>query len=267
MKAFKKATVWTTTLGILTFLTWGAMNSPVLNKSAFSNNRFNIKFAKRLDEMNGKLIVGRNAASIDRSKWSKLSVASIKKTIVEIKKEKKPVVAKKIETPVAAPAVTDNLELTLTGGLYKKKPLTDKEQFYGSARVADGIIEEVTVGLPDGAEISINTTNERLNGNVFSYEDSQTGELKSGLLYEVKKGVYMVTLTNDSAYPGLRLEFKTEAQVDQSFQKQNQNWASDSYNSGSNDRYAKNDDYQSGDNYPQDFENAKQPTQGYEFSF
>ena len=51
-------------------------------------------------------------------------------------------------------------------------------------------------------------------GNVFKYEDSETREMKSGMFYEVKKGTYMVTLTNDSQFPGTRLEFKAgEAEV------------------------------------------------------
>ncbi len=264
MKAFKKATAWTCTLGTLTFLAWGAMNSPVLNKSAFMKNKFNIQFAKRLDEMNGQYKVGRAAASINRTKWSKLKVPAIQKTFKALQAQK-PEVAVKIESPKNKPAVTENLELTLTGGLYNKKPLKDKEQFHGSARVAGGIIEEVIVGLPGGEEIAINTTNERMNGNVFSYEDSQTSELKSGLLYKVKQGVYMVTLTNDSAYPGLRLEFKTQAQVDQSHQKQNQNWAADSYNKDSGiDSYAQNTNVKEVNDYPADtYSNSE--SQSYSF--
>lgn len=282
MKAFKKATAWTTTLGTLTFLVWGAMNSPVLNKTAFMKNKFNIQFAKRLDEMNGDYKAGRAAASINKSKWNKLTVDSIKETIAAIDK-KKPEVAPKVETPQAEPAVTGTLSLELTGGLYNKKPLKNKDQFYGTAEISDGVIEEVIVGLPGGEEIAINTTNERMNGNVFSYEDSQTGELKSGLLYNVipqseekrdsdgkiikkaQPGVYMITLTNDSAYPGLRLEFKTKGgEVDQSYQDENQNWAADSYNND-DDNYARNEEPTERDNY-QD-ENSQPQAQSYEFTF
>lgn len=224
MKSYKKAASWTLLVGGLTFFVWGSMNSQVLNKSAFMQNKYNIKFAKRLDEMNGELVSGRMAASLDSSKWSKISTKSIKKTVEKLAKPTKEVAAV-VETPVADPAITGELDLTLAGGLYNKKPLKDKSAFYGNARVANGVIEEIRVGLPGGVELEIHTSNERLNGNVFTYEDAGTGELRSGLLYKVKEGVYMVTLTNDSIYPGLRLEFKTDAVIEQSFEKQNESWA------------------------------------------
>lgn len=265
MKTTKKVASWTFIVGGLIFFVWGSMNSPVLNKAAFNQNKFDIKFAKRLDEMNGEIVMGRMAASLgNTSKWSKISTATIKQTVKKI--EAAP--AKEVvETPVAEPAITDNLSLTLSGGLYDKKPLDDKSSFYGSARIANGVIEEITVGLPDGAELEIHTSNERLNGNVFTYEDAGTGEMRSGLLYKVKDGVYMVTLTNDSVYPGLRLEFKTDAVIEQSFEKQNQNWAYDDSNSnqqGETVEQAQNDQIEEA----QDVESAEtQEEEKFQFNF
>ncbi len=46
-------------------------------------------------------------------------------------------------------------------------------------------------------------------GNVFTYEDAETRERKSGIFYEVKEGTYMINLTNDSKYAGVRMEFTT----------------------------------------------------------
>ena len=270
MKTYKRFGTWSLLVGGLTFFVWGSMNSQVVDQRAFMQNKFDIKFAKRLDEMNGEIVMGRMAASLDKSKWSKISTASIKKTAAKLKAEPVEKVVEKAETPVAEPAITDNLELTLSGGLYAKKPLKDKSSFYGSARIANGVIEEITVGLPDGAQIDIRTSNERLNGNVFTYEDAGTGEMRSGLLYKVKEGVYMVTLTNDSVYPGLRLEFKTDAVIEQNFQEIRESWAYDNGNQNQNDsdniKQAQND-LENQDNYNQESESAESFDENQEANF
>lgn len=224
MKTYKKLATWSFVIGGLTLFVWGSMNSQVLDKNAFMQNKYNIKFAKRLDEMNGKLVEGRMAASVDSSKWSKLTTASIKKTIKKLETPKKQEVAKSVETPRSEPAIKD-ADLILTGGLFNKKPLKDKSAFNGEAKIVDGVLERVDLTLPGGVSVQLSPSNERLNGNVFTYEDTETGEARSGLVYMVKKGVYMATLTNDTNFAGLRLEFKTETLLAELSRKQEESWA------------------------------------------
>ena len=231
MKLLKKATIWTFLIGAMVFFIVGTFNSPIYNKSAFLQNKFAIKFAKRLDEVNGEVTFGRMAASLGHStKWKSLSAKSTKSIMKDLAKLKKNRVKKKltkksnkkvnkkqvVAPKVAEPVVNDDLELTLSGGRFNKMAMDDKSKFSGSARIANGVIEGISISLPSGDSIAINTSNDRMNGNVFTYQDTATGMDKSGLLYKVSQGVYMVTLTNDSQYPGLRLEFKTDDQIEQS---------------------------------------------------
>lgn len=237
MKLLKKATIWTFLIGAMVFFIIGTFNSPIYNKSAFLQNKFAIQFAKRLDEVNGEVTFGRMAASLGNStKWKSLATKSIMKDLRKLKKlpikkvitkkaNKKSVVAPKIAEPV----VKDDLELTLSGGRFNKMAMSDKSKFSGSARIANGVIEGINISLPSGDTIAINTSNDRMNGNVFTYQDTSTGTDKSGLLYKVSQGVYMVTLTNDSQYPGLRLEFKTDQQIEQTIANKTK-WGLDKHN-------------------------------------
>jgi hypothetical protein len=90
----------------------------------------------------------------------------------------------------------------------------------------DGIIEEIDVTLPDGKKFILNT-NERMVGNVFQYEDTETREMRSGLIYPVniKEGKYMITLTDDTNYKGMRLEFKAQKGNEFESKDGNKDWA------------------------------------------
>ena len=225
MKTVKKAILGMSLTAGLAFVGLGFYNSISVNKTAFFENKLNIKFAKRLDEMNGKIVRGRMAASLPKFDASKSlknvtirrigPKKTIKREVVKVETKKQ---VEEVELP--EPAVMDARGLVLTGGLYDKKPLTSKYQFSGSASVVDGIVEEVSATLPDGSQLSINTR-ERMVGNVFQYEDSETREMKSGLFYKVKEGQYMISLTDDTKFSGLRLEFKTEEVA----QSSKANWA------------------------------------------
>lgn len=215
MKTIKKALIGTALLGTASFFILGSMNSIVVDKQAFLKNDLNIKFAKRIDDITGEVEIGRMAASIP--KWN--SSNSLGQRVNEVKVEKNEetkaakfaVKAKEVaKVVIPEPSVNDAPNLSLTGGLFNKKPLKDGKGYSGKAHVVDGVIEEINVTLPGGKRFIINT-NERMVGNVFQYEDTETREMKSGLFYEVKKGQYMITLTDDSNYAGLRLEFKAEA--------------------------------------------------------
>lgn len=221
MNTLKKYTLSTTGFAILFLLLTGMYNSIQVNSSEFMRTPTDIRFVKRLDEIKGKIRIGRMAAST--IKWSSLAAAeasspvklkpssevSNKNNITIKKTVKKKVVTKQVvqEPSLPAPAVNADLDMKLSK-VFFKKPL-ENGSFSGSAKTVDGVIEEVYVELPDGKLIEINTR-DRMVGNVFQYEDTQTRELKSGMFYEVKRGTYMITLTNDSEYAGLRLEFEAE---------------------------------------------------------
>ena len=206
-----KSFTLSTTGFMFTFLMFmGIYNSVQVNSSSFMQQTTDIRFIKRLDEIKGKVTLGRMAAST--VKWESLS------DLKKIEENKDKPVIQKVETVskvdeslaqnlIPEPAVDADLNMKLSN-VFFKKPLKDGS-FLGSAKTVDGVIEEVYVELPGGKIIEINTR-DRMVGNVFQYEDTVTRELKSGMFYEVKKGTYMITLTNDSEYAGLRLEFKAE---------------------------------------------------------
>jgi hypothetical protein len=236
MKSLKKALFTTTILGAVSFFVLGSMNSIVVDKQAFLRNDLNIKFAKRLDEMNGEVVIGRMAASIpqwDKSKSlapAKVAVKFSKKDIQEIKKNIKKNFAKKtVVAAIPEPSVKNAPDLDLTGGFFNKKALKDGKGYSGKAHIVDGVIEEIDVTLPGGKKFIVNT-NERMVGNVFQYEDTETREMRSGLFYEVKKGEYMITLTDDTKFAGLRLEFKSEAGTEVKSKNNNSNWAMNDQN-------------------------------------
>jgi hypothetical protein len=215
MKTLKKAFLATTVTGTFLFFALGSMNSIVVDKNAFLKNDLNIKFAKRLDDIQGVVTVGRTAASLPKFDMSKsLTTKTVEPK--QFKKMVKAVAPKKVEEKVEEvvevtnpPAVQNTGSLELTGGLYQKRSL-EGAKFSGSVQVRNGIIEGLSANLPDGRSLSISVIRTEMVGNVFQYEDSETRELKSGLFYPVNvaKGEYMLNLTDDTNFAGLRLEFK-----------------------------------------------------------
>lgn len=214
MKGLKKGLLGTTILSATLLVAFGSFNSIVVDKASFLKNDFKITFAKRLDDMNGEVTIGRMAASLPKFKVED-SLAQQVKAPVLAKRSRRSLIKPtksiaKIENKfVPGPAVNDTPNLELTGGLFNKKPLKDGKGYEGTAVVRDGVIEEVNVTLPGGKKFYINL-NERMVGNVFQYEDSETREMRSGLFYIVnkEKHEYMITLTDDTHFSGMRLEFK-----------------------------------------------------------
>jgi hypothetical protein len=234
MKALKKLALTTTCLSVLGVMFSGGYNSLVMSNDAFMEIDSGVKFVKRLDEVNGEVTIGRMAASAPVKSFAfetPVKKIEVKKEVAqEVIKKAAPRVAQVQKEVVVEPAIRGDLDLSLSS-VFHKKPL-DKGTFSGSAKTVDGVIEEIYVNLPGGDQIEINTR-ERMAGNVFQYEDSVTREMKSGMLYEVKKGTYMVTLTNDSKFAGTRLEFSSNnAQVaySDSYYQNNQNWGADEQN-------------------------------------
>lgn len=255
----------------------GFYNSNQMNDLAVFNQDHGIKFAKRLDEMNGEFIAGnRAAASVPTENWKPLTVKESKK--VAKKETVKTESIKEVASNIPAPAINDLRETKLTAALVNKKALQVGKDVYGTVEVVDGVIESLHVTLPGGNRIDL-YANERMVGNVFQYEDTQTGEMKSGLLYEVEKGKkYMVTLANDSQFPGARLEFETngaEIAYGQDYYEKQESWNLNSQNE--EDNYAVNADiqqeqdvYESENQYKEENLNEQQEqndTASFKFNF
>lgn len=228
MKSLKDWAINGTTISALIFAVMAFVNSVNINSSDFMADGSGIKFIKRLDEMSGKIIIGRFAAST--SNWKAL----VPKKKVKIARKAAKKITGKAVTEVSvtpAPAIKEDLNLSLTQVFYKK--LLKKNSYKGHARTVDGVIEEVTITMPNGDSIFINTR-EKMVGNIFQYEDSYTRETKSGMFYEVKKGTYMITLTNDSQYAGARFEFKADNEAEiaynDSYNEANISWNSNEQN-------------------------------------
>src|SRR5690606_21591659 len=118
------------------------------------------------DEVNGKIIVGRVAASWMNLENKKEEEKEVVKKVIQ---ENIQVAQVQAVTEVPAPTINEDLDLKLSK-VFFKEPLQEGT-FSGSARTVDGVIEEVSVTLPTGQVISINTR-EKMVGNIFQYEDS-----------------------------------------------------------------------------------------------
>lgn len=226
------------------FVGVASYNSYKFNHVGSLKNDFNIKLTKRLDETYGKVKFGRMAASLRKSwkveKEDKKLIENVNKVVRE---KFKPLLKKETASKSApVPAIANDLDLELTGGIYNKKPLKEGTDFSGSAKVVDGVIEEISVALPGGKNFTINTS-ERMVGNVFQYEDTNTREQRSGLFYEVKKGTYMITLTDDSQFSGIRLQFTApeNSQIETGSQE-DVSWAMNNQNDNADDAYQANNE-------------------------
>lgn len=216
MNVIKRTLLGTGLVGTAFMVVLASYNTMSIDYTAFTKNDLGIKFSKRLDNITGELVVGRMAASV--RKWDAIATAPVAQVAKEIKKE---VVVEKSQP---APVVEESLSLELTAGFYNNKSLKDNGAFSGSAIVSNGVIESISVNLPNDEVVDVNTLKEPMVGNIFKYEDTATGEARTGLFYEVKKGTYMITLTNDSAYPNMRLELKTDDAIETQEVAENSNW-------------------------------------------
>ena len=234
MRALNKLSLGTVTLSLFAAIAMGSYNSMIMGDDTFMADSSGISFTKRLDEIRGEIVIGRMAASsipwTNFNKKAEKKVVKANKAIAAGKfkkaerKMKKAVQAVAQTTVMPQPAIMGDMDLELSN-VFHKKPLK-KGSFSGSAKTVDGVIEEIYVSLPGGKTIEINTR-ERMAGNVFKYEDPGTREMKSGMFYEVKKGTYMITLTNDSQFPGARLEFKageTEIAYNDDYYSAQESW-------------------------------------------
>lgn len=189
------------------FVLTGTYNAVVINSESHIDGT-DVKFVKRLDEIYGVTVQGREVAATVT--WQKLGPSKIvqqpKQVVQTIRKiEAAPQTSAPVEeTPVAA--VQEELSLSLVEVINPKKwqnGLTST-QFNGSLTANQGVIEELSVALPNGEGLSVSFS--EMTGNVFEYDFN--GELYSGMMYQVDQHAYMVTLTN-GPLEGTRLRFSS----------------------------------------------------------
>jgi hypothetical protein len=199
------------------FIAIGTYNSVVINSESEMNSS-EITFVMRLDEVYGITVPGREvAASLE---WKKLGPA-------QMNRPKQ--VTQPVSTFAAAPAITESpaeetaaavqevLNLSLVEVINSKKWQNglSSTQYSGSLSTNGGVIESLSVSLPNGEGLSVSFS--EMTGNVFEYDIN--GELYSGMMYQVDQNAYMVTLTN-GPLEGTRLRFSSQAPGEE--QQQNQ---------------------------------------------
>lgn len=203
------------------FTLTGTYNAVVINADS-SMNGSNFKFVKRLDEIYGVVTPGRQvAASVQ---WQKLEKKQMAKTLAVVQTVNMIDSSSKTESAPAAEAVTaaavqEELQLNLVEVVNPRKwanALT-ATQFNGSLSTNNGVIESLSVSLPNGEGVSVSFS--EMNGNVFEYE--LDGELYSGMMYQVDQYSYMVTLTN-GPMEGTRMRFSTASTETQVAEAQEQ---------------------------------------------
>jgi hypothetical protein len=203
------------TLGGL-FLLTGFYNALVINSESHVSE---VKYLKRLDEVYGVTVHGRRVAG--SAHWQKLTrsqiiakAAPVMDTTVEDKVSMK---TAPIEESNTAIDEQEELSLSLVEVSNAKKwqnGLT-AAQFSGSLEAKNGVIEGLSISLPNDYGISVAFT--ELTGNVFEYD--LNGEIFSGMMYQVDQSAYMITLTN-GPLEGTRLRFSSQSPTEEQQQTQ-----------------------------------------------
>ena len=197
-------------LAVLMFIGTGTYNAVVINSESHLAAT-NVRFVKRLDEIYGVTVAGREvAASMNWQKLTPQQVAQHKAQVV-------PQVVQSVSTVDSAPvandtvipaaAVQEELSLNLVEEINPKKwqQGLNNTQFNGSLATNNGVIETLNVSLPNGEGVSVSFS--EMVGNVFEYD--LDGELYSGMMYQVDQTAYMVTLTN-GPLEGTRMRFAVD---------------------------------------------------------
>jgi hypothetical protein len=202
------------------FVGTGTYNAVVINSESVLLGS-DMKFVKRLDEIYGVTIPGRQVAAT--TTWQKLTPTMIpQKTIAQATvryQAASTADTTSTETSDSQPqaAVQEELNLSLVEVINPKKwekGLTNS-QFNGSLTTNNGVIESLSVSLPNGEGVSVSFS--EMTGNVFEYDFG--GELFSGMMYQVDQNAYMVTLTN-GPLEGTRLRFSTQSSEEQTQEAQ-----------------------------------------------
>lgn len=199
----KNKTIAFATAGL--FVLVGLYNAVVINSESAITD---VSIVKRLDEMYGVTVPGRQIAGAKL--WKKLEPSKVvaQKTLPEIE------VSKTETTPafVQENTVSDQLNLTLVEVINQKKFQNGlpNSQFNGSLSTNQGVIESLSVSLPNGEGVSVSFA--EMTGNVFEYD--LNGNIYSGLMFQVDQNSYVVTLTN-GPLEGTRLRFTSQPQASQ----------------------------------------------------
>jgi hypothetical protein len=214
-------------LGVLgfAFIAIGTYNSVVVNSDSFMDSQ-DVRFVKRLDELNGLTTSGRRLA--DNGEWIKLRNVPAQPVVQDqvtlavaaprfenkTAQQSAPVQQKEVPEAIAEAAIKESLSLELAEVFNAKKYAQAPKagEFSGTLSTHEGVIESMTVGLPNGESVSISTA--QMAGNVFVYEHE--GQDYNGMMYQMDKTSYMVTLT-DGPYEGTRLKFVGSAQEEENF--------------------------------------------------
>lgn len=193
------------------FVLTGTYNAVVINSHSEITST-EMKFVKRLDEVYGVTVAGREVAS--SVKWQKLANPKIITTVSKVGASS--VTASAVEL-IPAASVQEELTLSLVEVVNQKKWQNGlpAAQFNGSLTTNNGVIENLAVALPNGEGVSVSFS--EMTGNVFEYD--LNGELYSGMMYQVDQNAYMVTLTN-GPLEGTRLRFSSHSPVEEQIQIQ-----------------------------------------------
>ena len=202
-------------VAVALFLVTGTYNAVVINSESHLAGT-DLKFVKRLDEVYGVTISGRDVAN--SVSWQKLAPAQInhqrlinhRPIIQEVSvAHSSPEVQAMEEAPTEA-AVQEELSLNLVEVINSKKWQNglNNSQFNGSLTTNNGTIESLNVSLPNGEGVSVSFS--EMSGNVFEYD--LDGNVYSGMMYQVDQNSYMVTLSN-GPLEGTRMRFIGEAQA------------------------------------------------------
>jgi len=187
------------------FMIVGTYNAIVINYSS-SVTSSDIKFVKRLDEMDGVIKPGRRMAAVKT--WKKLNHHENLKS-VEVQQQEAQVL---IQAP---PSVREDMSLNLVEVINPNKYQSGLAltQFSGSMTTINGTIESLTASLPNDETVSISFA--EMSGNVFKYD--MNNEIYSGMMFQVDQTSYMVTFTN-GPLEGTRLKFLNSAKVEEEVQ-------------------------------------------------
>lgn len=202
-KKFLKISGALASLGIVALASY---NTFVINLDSFMLDN-EIKFVKRLDELNGLTSNGRVVAH--NGNWK--SLAPAKKAVeykptIKTKKVQKVAITKPVSTFKPEPAIKDELNLELSKAFHPGKDLKSKK-VSGSLQAYYGVIDTIDFSIEGVASVSLSKVG-KLSGNVFEY--SFGDEVYTAMLYEQNKSTYMVTLTTGpEQLRGLRLQFKS----------------------------------------------------------
>lgn len=193
--------------GILTVLTViGTYNAVVFNtRSELSKSE--VPVIKTLDEMYGIYTPGREVAA---KKWQKLETEKIKHDhVAEVRLDDS---ADPSVPAIAEASIKSSLRLELVEVVNSKKWKTApaRADFAGTLSTNDGILDDFTVSLPSGDEISMAYI--EMSGNVFNYD--LDGEIYNAMIFQADQHSYVVTLSN-GPLEGTRMRFRPELSGEQ----------------------------------------------------